>query len=379
MHVLISPGNPRCLLDPRFVRGSKFKKSTVNSCSRLHRRVQSSKENCYGTGHSALASGSSNSGYHPHRSSISIGRLTMTILEITGLTGDETGVRDEASASAVSWSAVIAGAIVAVALSLILLLMGSGLGLTMVSPWSNSGVGPTTFAVSTAIWLIVVQWLSSALGGYLTGRLRTRWAGVHTDEVFFRDTAHGLLTWAVATVLFAGVLGSAASAIIAGGGGAATSLATGATQGSAESAKDRVTNAAGLPTEYFVDLMFRMPTASPAASSSIATIQNGAEARTEASRILVVSFASGSVSAADRSYLGQLVSTGTGRAAVDAQQRVDDVIAQIDQAKAKAMERADKARKVGITASLLMVLSLVIGAFVASAAAALGGRRRDEA
>jgi hypothetical protein len=298
----------------------------------------------------------------------------MTILEITDLAGDETAVHDEASAStitcsAVSWSAVFAGAIVAAALSLVLLLMGSGLGLTMVSPWSNSGVSLTSFAVSTAIWLIVVQWLSSALGGYLTGRLRTRWAGIHSDEAFFRDTAHGLLMWALATVLLAGVLSSAASAIVAGGAGAAASLATGTAQGSAESAKDR-TNAAGLPTEYFVDLMFRMPTTSPVPSTAI---QNGAEPRSEASRILVVSAASGSVSAADRSYLAQLVSARTGRAAADAQQRVDDVMAQIDQAKTKVKETADKARKAGITGSLLMVLSLAIGAFIASAAAALGG------
>ena len=307
----------------------------------------------------------------------------MTILEITDLAGDETAVRDEASApavtcSAVSWSAVFAGAIVAAALSLILLLMGSGLGLTMVSPWSNSGVSVTSFAVSTAIWLIVVQWLSSALGGYLTGRLRTRWAGVHSDEAFFRDTAHGLLMWALATILFAGVLGSAASAIVAGGAGAATSLATGTAGGAAESTKDRAAHAAGLPTDYFVDLMFRMPAGWPATSSPMAAIQNGAEPRMEASRILIVSAASGAVSAADRSYLAQLVSARTGRAAADAQQRVDDVIAQIDQAKAKAMETADKARKAGITASLLMVLSLIIGAFIASAAAALGGRLRDE-
>ena len=303
----------------------------------------------------------------------------MTILEISGLAEGEMADRDEAPASAISWSAVIAGAIVAAALSLVLLLMGSGLGLTMVSPWSNTGVGATTFAVSTAIWLIVVQWLSSALGGYLTGRLRTRWSGVHKDEVFFRDTAHGLLMWAVATVLFAGILSSSVSAIMAGGAGAATSLATGTARGSATSAKDSATNAAGLPTEYLVDLMFRTPTASPFASSAIAAIQNVTEPPTEASRILIVSFASGSVSAADRSYLAQLVSARTGLAADDAQQRVDNVIAQIDQTKAKAKETADKARKVGITTSLLMVLSLIIGAFVASAAAALGGHRRDDA
>jgi hypothetical protein len=299
----------------------------------------------------------------------------MTIFEVTGLAEDETIDRAEASASAVSWSAVIAGAVVAAALSLVLLLMGSGLGLTMVSPWSNVGVGATTFAVSTAIWLIIAQWLSSALGGYLTGRLRTSWSGVHKDEAFFRDTAHGLLMWALSTILFAGVLTSAASAIIAGGKSTATSLAMETSQNSTESAKDRASNAAALPTEYFVDLMFRAPTA----SSTSAAIQNGAEPRREASRILLVSLASGSLSAADRSYLAQLVSARTGRPAADAQQRVDDVFGQIDQAKAKAKETADEARKAGITTTLLMVLSLVVGAFVASAAAALGGRRRDEA
>ena len=303
----------------------------------------------------------------------------MTILEIAGLARDEPPIDDEASASAISWSAVFAGAIVAAALSLVMLLMGSGLGLTMVSPWSSSGLSATAFAVSTAIWLIVVQWLSSALGGYLTGRLRKRWSGNHTDEAFFRDTAHGLLMWALATVLLAGVLSSAASAIVSGGAGAAASLASGQAQGAADSATGRATNAAGLPAEYFIDLMFRAPAASSSASDAIVAIQNGTAPRAEASRILIVSAASGSVSAADRSYLAQLVSAQIGRPAADAQQRVDDVLGQIDQAKSKAKETADKARKAGITTTLLMVLSLIIGAFVASAAAALGGRRRDEA
>jgi hypothetical protein len=297
----------------------------------------------------------------------------METLEITTLAdGGET------SASVVSWGAIIAGAIAAVASSLVLLLTGSGVGLTIVSPWSNSGVSPTTFAVSTAIWLIVVQWLSSALGGYLTGRLRTRWAGVHQDEVFFRDTAHGFLAWALATVVVAGVLGSAASAIIAGGAAAVTSVATGAAQGTAQAGTDKATNGLGLPTDYFVDLMFRPPAELSSTTGPVAASQNETDARTEASRILIMSLASGSVPAADRSYLAQLVSARTGRTAADAGQRVDDVITQIDQAKAKAKGAADKARKAGITTSLLTALSLVIGAFVASVAAAFGGRLRDE-
>jgi len=301
----------------------------------------------------------------------------MTTLEITSLTEAEMADGDETSASAISWSPIIAGAIVAVASSLVLLLMGSGLGLTMVSPWSRVGVSPTTFAVSTVIWLIVVQWLSSALGGFLTGRLRKRWAGVHPDEVFFRDTAHGLLAWALATVLVAGVLSAAASAVVTAGAGAAASLATGTAQG-ASAATDKASNGLGLPIEYYVDLMFRAPADLSSAASPAAANQNATDPRTEASRILLMSLASGSLPATDRSYLAQLVSARTGQTAADAQQRVTDVLAQIDQAKAKAKEAADTARKAGITTSLLMVLSLIVGAFVASAAAALGGRVRDE-
>jgi len=302
----------------------------------------------------------------------------MTVLEITSLTEAGRADGDETSASAISWSPIIAGAIVAVASSLVLLLMGSGLGLTMVSPWSRVGVTPTTFAVSTVIWLIVVQWLSSALGGFLTGRLRKRWAGVHPDEVFFRDTVHGFLAWALATILVAGVLSSAASAVITAGAGAVTSLATGTAEGAGTSASDKAPNGLAAPIEYYVDLLFRPPADLSSAASPAAASQNAADPRTEASRILVVSLASDSISPTDRSFLAQLVSARTGRTAADAQQHVTDVLAQIDQAKTKAKETAEKARKVGITTSLLTVLSLLIGAFVASAAAALGGRVRDE-
>lgn len=57
-----------------------------------------------------------------------------------------------------------------------------------------------------------MQWLSAALGGYVTGRLRTRWVGLHTHQAFFRDTAHGFITWSLATraaaLFFASAAGS---------------------------------------------------------------------------------------------------------------------------------------------------------------------------
>src|SRR5690348_13139804 len=115
----------------------------------------------------------------------------------------------ESPVSAASWPAIFAGAVTAIATTLILLALGTGFGLASVSPWPHSGASATTFTVMTAIWLIVVQWLSSLIGGYLAGRLRTRWVGLHTHEVFFRDTAHGFVTWALATVVGAAVLTSA--------------------------------------------------------------------------------------------------------------------------------------------------------------------------
>jgi len=118
----------------------------------------------------------------------------------------------ESSAAAVEWAAIVGGALGAVGISIILFTLGSGLGLSTVSPWSWSNPSPTTFGVVAAIWLIVTQWLASALGGYLTGRLRTKWVGIRTDEVFFRDTAHGFLAWALATVLVATFIALAASA-----------------------------------------------------------------------------------------------------------------------------------------------------------------------
>ena len=108
--------------------------------------------------------------------------------------------------SGVAWSAVFAGGVTAAAISVILLVFGTGLGLATVSPWPGAGVSATTFTVIAAIWLIIVQWVSSFFGGYMAGRLRTKWVAVHNDEVFFRDTAHGFLAWALGTLIVVGVL-----------------------------------------------------------------------------------------------------------------------------------------------------------------------------
>ena len=137
------------------------------------------------------------------------------------------GVTREASISAVSWPAIFAGAVIAIATSVILFTLGSGLGFAAASPWGG-GPSATTFTVATGIWLIVTQWISSILGGYITGRLRTRWHGTHTHEVFFRDTAHGFLTWALATLIVAALAVWAASSGAGAAANAAASVISGA-------------------------------------------------------------------------------------------------------------------------------------------------------
>src|SRR4051794_16335761 len=151
----------------------------------------------------------------------------------------------ESSVSAVTWPAIFAGAFVAAAASIVLVALGSGLGLASVSPWRDSGASATGVAWMAAVWFIVVQWFSSGAGGYLAGRLRTKWVNTHTHEVFFRDTAHGFITWAVATVIVAGFLASAIGSAISGGAQAAATVGAGAAAGASGAAAATAANQGG--------------------------------------------------------------------------------------------------------------------------------------
>ncbi len=268
------------------------------------------------------------------------------------------------SASGVSWPAIFAGAVAATAVSVMLLIFGAGLGLSSVSPWPHNGVSVTTFTVLAAIWLVIVQWVSSALGGYIAGRLRTKWTAVHTDEVFFRDTAHGFLAWGLATVLVAGLLTL----------GSGTAVSTGA-----QLAANTVSSSAS--DNYYVNELFRQDVTTPAVanngSAAMVTGLSDNDVRAQASVILAQTAVSGSVAPADNAYLTQLVSGRTGLAPADAQTRVNQVLAQQQADMVKAKQVADAARKTSAKAAIFTFVSLLIGAFIASVAGAIGGRLRD--
>lgn len=257
----------------------------------------------------------------------------------------------EPSVAGVSWAAVTAGAVVSCALTFVLLAFGVGLGLSVVSPWAGAGVSATTFKIGTGLYLIVIAMLSSSIGGYIAGRLRTRWIGVHTDEVYFRDTAHGFIAWALASVLGVLLLASPASGLISGG-------ASGITQS---------TTAASLtgPLDNYVDTLLRSDTPASQAAS------NSNETRGEMLRLFGSSFRNGGeLRPADREYVSKVVAARTGLSQTDADKRVNDVVTQ-------AKTDLDASRKATAQLAFWLTASLLLGAFCASLAATEGGGLRD--
>lgn len=263
----------------------------------------------------------------------------------------------------VSWAAILAGAVVASAATLILLIIGSGTGLLSVSPFTGQGgASATTIAVAAAVWLVVTQWVASGLGGYVTGRLRSPWTHRRGDEVLFRDTAHGLLAWSLATLFGAALLGSA----IAGIAGTAAQGAAAVAQG----AGTAVASAASSVSSYDIDRLLRP--AQPGAATT-----DDAAVASEIGRIVANGVTTGAVPDEDRAYLARVVAARTNVTEDEARNRVDRFIAEARQTAEQAKATAEAARKTSATLALLTALSMLIGAFIASVAAAYGGRLRD--
>src|SRR5688572_19051512 len=297
-----------------------------------------------------------------------------------GVAGPNTG--------AVSWGAVFAGAAAAAALSLILLLLGTGLGLSSLSPWANEGASAKALGIGTVVWVTFMQLAASALGGYIAGRLRTKWVDLQRDEIAFRDTSHGLLAWAIATLFTATLATSTVTSIISGGvqagasvaGGAASAATTAAASGAAAAGTEAAKNGdSGGPMGYYVDQLFRNPKAG-GAKGAAAQSEQGQTA--EVTRIFTNALASGKLPQEDSRYVAQVVSQRTGVSQQDAEKRVNEAFSQMQAKKqeleTKAREAADAARKASAAGSLWLFISLLIGAFVASLFGIYGGRARDD-
>jgi len=301
--------------------------------------------------------------------------------------------------SAVSWAAILAGAAGAASLSLILLMLGVGLGLSSVSPWLNSGVEAKTLGVSTIAWIIFTQLAAAGLGGYIAGRMRTRWQNVPVDEVYFRDTAHGFLAWSVATLFTAALLTSTISAVL---GSVAQTTASALSAPMAESIKRGDEGMAMGASPYQIDKLFRRTGESAVAivnpndaaiampESSSAPLMAGLDSsrfHAEVGRIFAysqskISSTNSALSADDLLYVTSIVQQQTGLSNSDAETRVVNSyafgLAQSAEFEGAAKAIAEKTRKAAAHASLWLFISLLIGAFIASLSATLGARHRDD-
>ena len=286
----------------------------------------------------------------------------MTTVAITDL--KEPGV------STICWGAVIAGAFASAALTLLLVAFGAGVGFSVISPWADQGVSMTTFHLGSGLFLIAIAMLSATVGGYLAGRLRTRWVSVHAHEVYFRDTAHGFMSWALATVISATLLGAATTSILSS---TATGLIPAAGAGAVASASSA--------TDPYVDTLLRADpaTASPSGATPLgqnapaqtADTKDPAATRAELARIMAPTLRKGGeISAADRTYVAKVISARTGIPQAEAEKRVNDTIVQAKQA-------ADEARKTAAKIALWMAAAMLAGAFAAALAATEGGTLRD--
>lgn len=323
------------------------------------------------------------------------------IYESTNISNQETArplpVGGVNSASAVSWGAIFAGAAAAASLALMLLMLGAGLGLTSISPWENHGLAAGTVGIVAIAWLTFTQIVASGMGGYLAGRLRTKWVDTHTNEIYFRDTAHGFLTWAVALLVSAVLLTTTVSSLIGGSAKAIGSVAGGATATAMSNAGDESSVLSKSSMEYFTRSLFRSTASAPADNGGLPANSSGNDAMAmnqpvppkaespaqlaEVTGIFANSIYTGALPQEDLTYVAQLVSQNTGISQQEAEQRVqavyDKAQANLKEAKNKAQQAADAARKATSYVTLWSFISLLIGAFVASLCATYGGRQRD--
>lgn len=262
---------------------------------------------------------------------------------------------------AICWGAIIGGAFAAAGMTIILATLGTATGLAMVTPWSVSGVTAGTFKIAAGGYLVLTAIISSVVGGYIAGRLRSKWIDAPRQEVLFRDTAHGMIAWAFATIALVAVLGMGTGSLVSSG---VSGLFHGASQSSS-------TAAAIAPTDYYVDTLLRPATSTVATASSNSGPTDPTATRREVSSIFTRSFGAGAnLSPTDRSYLVQVVAQRSGMSEADADKRVNEVITQ-------AKTYLDNARKYSIAFALWVTVALFAGAFAAAAGAIEGGQLRD--
>lgn len=268
-------------------------------------------------------------------------------------------VTAQPNASYLEWSAIFGGAVLSAAITSVMAAFGSALGLSLVSAEAGRTSSIVAVTIVAGLWAIWITVSACYAGGYLAGRMRRPASDATMHERQVRDGAHGLVVWAAGALLVAMI---ASSSLV----GAVKTAAAGA--GAATSGAAALLNQQADPLASALDTVMR----------STGTAPPTAEERAEASRILMTGLSTGKLDQGDRDYIASRIAARTTIAQPEAQKRIDDAFAKLEQAKESARQAAERARKIAIITAFLTASVLLLGAAAAWLAAQLGGRHRDE-
>lgn len=297
-----------------------------------------------------------------------------SLMSRVGLQNEQRTFLDD---STISWDAIFVGALASAALSLILVVLGSSFGLAVMSPWIGSGASAAAVGTAAIIWMTATQAIAAGLGGYLTGRLRRRWINTKADEAYFRDSVHGFMVWTIATLATAILLTSTLTSII-GKTAEITSNIGGAVVDKALTETVKTSN-----IEYITEKLLRSQPVSAGATTAQSNV--GMEAAPAPAAVVVTvggvlqeSLSAGSISTEDLDYLVSVLIKTTGESKDQAKAKITAAFTKMQQsintARIDSKRYADTARKTSAAAAIWLFFSLIVGAFVASLFAVVGGR-----
>lgn len=246
------------------------------------------------------------------------------------------------------WSAIIAGAVGASALAFVLHTFAGAIGFSVSSTAPTWRDASWALVLGSGLYLVLMALASYGFGAYLAARLRAPATGA-ADDIEFRDGMHGLIVWALATLITGLIALSAVQSVprLAAPSGASSTSVAGENL-----------------LAYDLDRLFRSDRRPQGLEGNMTFT------RAEAGRILLTGSSHRGIQADDRAYLVRLVSTLTGLAPADAERRVADVVA-------RANENISRARAAAVILAFMIGAAALLGAMAAWFAACAGGRQRD--
>lgn len=275
----------------------------------------------------------------------------------------------------IAWGAVIAGVILAIAIQLMLGLLGLGLGFGGL-PGTDRSV--TALASAAGIYSLIAALVGLFIGAFATARFAD--LSEKIDAIL-----HGLVTWAVATLLVVVVLGGTASSVLGGAFGAVGASVEGLSTAAANLANPASTGSS-LPDSVASDLRALTSSGSQRTASDTAEEGEGSTSNdaapapsnagnTAESFAAIAAALSETASAEERQRAVAAIQNMGGLSQSAAEQRLASYQQSFDEMARSARQLADDAARSVAAASFSAFIALLLGAVVSVLGGFLGRSR----